>query len=144
MIQAMVFLFSSLTFGSVHQFECTFEQFPADQKLTFQITNLADTANREFNEVFTDYEGEPNAFTYTSTGLEWLWLMLTYDELNYLESDDDGNLIIPIDDISCDIGKIKLYKNNDFKFGYLKIEHNCSGPDQQDTYSKMKCEITEQ
>src|SRR5687768_18231459 len=52
--------------------------------------------------------------------------LFPYTTLFRSQTNEAGDLIIPIDDVGCDVGKIHLYENSDFHLGYLKIEHKCS------------------
>ena len=79
------------------------------------------------------------AFTYNNEDLEGIWYTLAYGD-TYSSIDASGNFNLEIDDISFEVGVLKLYKNNGYKYGYLKIEHNCSG-DVPATYSKVSCSL---
>ncbi|NQZ00789.1 MAG: hypothetical protein HRT45_08985 [Bdellovibrionales bacterium] len=143
----MLGVFSWAGLAETTQFDCEFDNLKNQGKLTFQINNLESADEMELNyEAFTDYEGEEVAFTYTGDELEQYWYWLVYGETGYAEFDDELNLQLPIDDISCEVGKLHLYANNGYRFGYLSVSHNCSkqpGQPTPKTYTKVACELSQ-
>lgn len=118
-------------------------KFPALEKKSFLYVTVKASENRltpTYDSDFTDYEGESTPFSYQGEKLEWLWLLMSGGDSGF-RNDRDGNLVVSLDSDGCDVGIFKLYQNNGYKFGYLKVEHRCSGRDYPDTYSKAYCSL---
>lgn len=128
--------------------QCTFEMHKDQGYLGFQAYNLFDTEEMELNwEAYTDYDGWETAYTYEGEELEYIWLYMVGDG-GGADFDENGDLEISIDSDGCDVGKIHLYQNNGYKFGYMRITHRCSPEWDEDgnrsypsTYSKVACTI---
>lgn len=122
--------------------ECSFPKLSQAGKLFISLDQLETPEQTQLNyDRYTDYEGEAAAFSYEGNELEWLWMLaLSYDGQS-VELDRRGNLSFFFDSDGCDVGKLYLYGNNQFRFGYLSIDHHCSGPEQKRTYSLARCQV---
>lgn len=137
----LTLFFSVNALATTKTFECEFPALSNDNdKIFMKVDNLDDPAKIELNYDYYDYDGYEAAFSFGGGDLEWLYMMLLSGDAQHIEIDSKGDLIVTIDDASCDVGKIHLYGNNDFRFGYVTIEHRCSGPDVK-SYSKVACSI---
>lgn len=135
-------LFSFTSLADTKSLSCVFESLSKEAQLTVSIDNFSDSKFIALNyEQYTDYDGEPAAFSYDGDELEWLWLLSLSWDGQSIEINDKGNMVISLDSDGCDVGNIYLYANSDFQFGYLSLEHNCSGPSKKQTYSKAKCKL---
>ena len=93
--------FGSYGNASVHEFECSLSgaDVALDGKIIFQIADLNSSMSLN-HSAFTNYDGSQTAFSYRGEAMEWLWLMVVYDEIEELHVDSNGNLVLGIDDIS--------------------------------------------
>lgn len=123
---------------------CEFSEIENSGELYIAVDGLAnDNTSPELNYTkFTDYDGDGAAFSFDgSEGLEWLYNLTLSGDGQSVEISAKGDLIFSLDSDGCDVGKIHLYGNSDFKYGYLSVNHRCSGPSYPPTYSKVKCSL---
>ena len=127
------------------ELECSFPGLSKEGTLLVTFDNLYNEDVDLNYDYYTNYESEDAAFSY-SGDLEWLWSLALSWAGQSVNLDTQGNLDIVLNDSEdCDVGKIYLYENNDFKYGYLKIDHTCQegSKEVKSTYSKVNCQITQ-
>ena len=117
------------------ELSCLIPQISSTASLLITVDNLNTDKVRLNYDHYTDYDGEGAAFSYEGEELEWLWVLALSWDGQFIELDEKENLKLSLDSDGCDVGKIYLYKNSNFKNGYLRIKHHCSGPNTPDTYS---------
>lgn len=140
LILALITLSTVSSFAAPTILECSFPSLSEKGKLYISVNNFSTPSSVELDySEYTGYEGEEAAFSYEGDELEWLWdLALSWDGQS-VELDDKGNMSFFLDSDGCDVGEIYLYENSGFKFGYVSVKHNCSGPNYPDSFSKAKC-----
>lgn len=121
---------------------CTFNNIHENASLSLAVSNLGDKDEMTLTEAFTDYEGEPVGVSFSGESeIEWLYFLMFGD--SWFNVDDKGNIDYQLDSDGCDVGRLKIYKNNGYQYGYVAIKHRCSGSDTPDTFSKAKCKVTD-
>ena len=134
-------VFSSFASAKTSLFECEFPSLSNDNdKIMITIDDIDDASKVSLNYDHYEFDGYEAAFSFGGGDLEWLYMMLISGDGQGIEIDSNGDLILGINDASCDVGKIHLYGNNKFKYGYVSIQHKCTGPNVR-SYSKVRCEI---
>lgn len=108
--------------------------------VTLAVKNFHNSDLMDLNEIYTDYEGEPTGVTYDHEDMEWVWYLLLSRDSTFT-TDDAGNIYYQLDNDGCDVGEFVLYKNNGYRFGYISVDHKCSGPELTNTYSRARCSI---
>lgn len=140
----VAFFSMSLTFGQATTTEitCKFKKNVVKGTFSVAMSNLMDPQKAELAEIYTNYEGEDTAFSYDGNeDMEWFWyLLLSWD--NGYGFDEAGNFVMALDSDGCDVGVLKLFKNTNYRYGYTKVAHNCSG-DVPDTYDTLICKVQE-
>jgi len=139
----VLLLISNFSSAETTILSCSFDEISSTGNLYIALNSFNKSGEVSLNyDQYTDYEGEPAAFSYEGDQLEWLWsLALSWDG-QHVEVDTNGNMIFSLDSDGCDFGKIQLYGNNDFKYGFVSVDHACgaaSAP--KNTFSKASCSV---
>ncbi len=131
---------SSFVFAENTVLTCEVKDGTSKGRIFLDVENIdSDLPQLSTQAGYLDYEGEPVSYSY-SDDLEWLWLLLTSQDGHFMDTDRNGNMLFHILSDGCDNGKVHLYKNSNFQFGYLVIYHSCSGPDKTKTFAKVECQ----
>lgn len=129
---------TNLLAQSTTELNCQFKNAVLPGIFSVAFKNLESSSQADLAEIYSDYEGEPTAFSFDGNEeLEWFWYLLLSGDNGY-EFDQKGNFVLYLDSDGCDVGVLKLYKNSKYRAGYTKIEHHCSG-DVPDTYGILSC-----
>ena len=135
-------LFGLNAFAGTKEITCSFEKIHPSATVTIAVDNIENPEAITTAEVYTDYDGYDTHVTFSGEeDMEWVYYLLMGD--SSFDTDDTGNITYWLDSDGCDVGILKLYKNNGYKYGYIKVEHRCSGRDYPDTYSKAKCTVSD-
>ena len=128
-------MFSINSFAS-YKFKCNFSKYSKNSSLYFQVSDLEKPS---LLEAYNNYEGESVEFSYEGEDIEHLWILLSNDEEQGAIANKNNDFVVPIDDGECNSGKLHLYNNSGYQYGYIRTTDSCYN---ETTYSKVSCTIS--
>lgn len=146
-MKSMIFSILILALGSISaqgtvtsELTCKFKNNVVKGEFIVAMNHLENPLEAELAEIYSDYDGESTAFSFDGTeDMEWYWYLLRSWDNGY-EFDAKGDFNLYLDSDGCDVGILKLYKNNGYRYGYTRVEHRCSG-DVPNTFDLVRCSV---
>ena len=138
MFVLFLLLINTYAFANPSKFTCKFEA-ERNGSIIFVIENLQ---SRKLNllDAGEDSNGYPLPIISTGNNQKIYSLAMSLNSQGgEIYKSLRGNLYLYGDEDGCDIVTLYLYKNTDYKFGYIKADYRCNELDPY--YSKVNCTI---